>query len=65
MSKSNMWDSMSLAFRAKFARHTAKDLEKTQEIISESDCGEFIARTLNTGKFKFEYKAKAKEKKDK
>lgn len=62
MSNSSIWDSLSLAVRARCARRTAKDLEKTQETITESDCGQFIADTLNSGKFKFSAK---KEKKDK
>ena len=64
MSNSTIWDSMSLAVRARCARKTAKDLEKTQEIIADSECGEFIAETLNSGKFRFSAK-RTKEKKDK
>ena len=57
-----LWKLVDLRIQAKLAKGVAKDVDKTQEVIQDSDYAELICETLESGKLHFTPKKKAKEK---
>lgn len=55
-----LWKLLDLRVQAKLAKGVAKDVDKTQEVIEDSDYSEVICNALETGKLKFKPKKKGK-----